>query len=699
MSMTSDILVEDLNQQVTLRLIKYFIADMQELIEDAESHTQNIAKVVPQLKLLKKDENKSFTETLEQIALWHEKTIGEPSSYQRGVALFAKGKLYLACQFLEKIKKKYHRVFTESNFEAPELLDLLEELNKFSSEYEKNVFYFEKSLDNLFAELTGPLAEQIEKQASLADLRLKQGSELDEGLTKVIVERFLVFIENLKIKVINAIAFCIDMSGRTQGYVPQVAFRDKDAILKFYSENQALHAAVLRFSSMTDIVPLFTKLQATFSAYVQAAVNVDIGLPLGVKRISYITQALDKALFFNPGFCMGGGRALAEKRMEAGFQYSESQDNRKAVFTRYQDLHDFSVSARMYHLHTNQGNLTKLNDSGNHIYIKMAECTSTNNFKNGDGSVNVDALQVFIQSLVGAVAKSAAAYLALQDYAPLIQIALSNTLPNDSSHAIEFEVFKVNEKTLYVLHDTNVGKFESGSLEGMIKLLCSLFLSNGDVYLNYNIYQVCVLEPKQRNYSNSIMYLYQAYENGGLATKLKVQMNAAHTEFQDNVMRLRVAKAWRSQKVSEPISTCQEMLDAYHQIKQPRGCDHQWAAFTYVMLCGEYEDIAPVLSFEYCNKAVELIKMYKTKKTATEWQGLEALCYISIGLSGKNINDNHTMQIKDFEHLHKGVKLAQEIITNTKDLSESEEMQAFKKQLDEAHEWLDNANEINNATI
>lgn len=389
--------VEQLKDYSIISIIEYFIADIAEIITDAESHAQNIHRVNTQLRQLdavKRDQ--SLLRTLDQIEAWHQKTIEITDCCERGLALIYLGRIRYAFSFLKEVKDNYVKVLTQGDFTIAELLKLIQKINAFLYGYNRMPCNFGSSIDEAYSKISGPLAPIIRSNAAFADLRLIQAVELNKNLENIIDTKFSAFMKQFRAAALRAAAFSIDMVGRRKGFVPKEPLETRHEIAKFYSEDRELREAISNFSLTTpDIVPYFSSLRANFTATAAWTLNIDRGLPSGVKRLSYIDQALDKAIFFNPGFCSGAGREYAEQRAQAGFQYVAGSDQRKAAFTKYEDLHDFTVSKKTHHLQRNQGSARVLNEAGDLICINLTPKQSDQRLKNVDGSTKVDAVKLF----------------------------------------------------------------------------------------------------------------------------------------------------------------------------------------------------------------------------------------------------------------------------------------------------------------
>ena len=438
--------------KTTLGSLHYLISECAGILEDAEELVQQCyydRKGLLEIPTLNSQEILiQFINTT--VPHWYVSIKDEPD-FKRIVSFtkqFAKeGKILAALNFLFMLKKEYAILFTNGSTSFSELKGCYEKTARFQRELTARLVFLGVETDALIL-WVGENQETIKVSENIAmpDLAdFEESLDCNSKSIQAFIEDLNFFCNDLKQRLIKNILVNIDDTGRSLNLCPPydpTAQNRGVLLLEAYSRNPALKEKLNYLASHCEVKVSaeLEELEKTFQAVVTSAKTIDSSLGT-IKRISYLSQALDPRIDFAPGFCAGDSRNWCHNRLNE--HEVQSQDGHLIEdFNFRRELHSEVLTDSIFWLQMKSG-------LGRHEESIFVGEVST-------GISDVESAKNFCVEILDLLQKET-----LQNtVAMAFEVILNKKQSSETAHQISFCRFFRNEMEVWRVRDLNCGEFE-----------------------------------------------------------------------------------------------------------------------------------------------------------------------------------------------------------------------------------------------
>lgn len=479
--------------KTTLGSLHYLISECTDILEDAEDLLgQCYYDQKGLLEILALNSRETLVQFIKKtLPNWYD-GIKETSNFKRILTFtkqFAKdGKILASLKFLLILKKEYALLFTRGSTSFDKLQGCYEAIVKFEKELTAKSVFLGVETDALILWVgENQAAIKASENIVMPDLAdFEEELYCNSKSIQTFIEDLNFFCNDLKQRLIRNMLVQIDDAARVQNLCsPNNAItQNKEVLLlEVYSQDPVLREKLNYLSSNCgiNVAASLEKFDKSFQDLIIKTKTIDSSLGK-IKRISYLSQALDPRFDFSPGFCAGDSRNWCQNMLNGNYEQSSSGcliDH----FTTRQKLHSEILTDKIFWLQIKFG----LDQHEASIYISrvstaISDSESAKNFC-------IDILELLRKE-------------ALQNMDNMaFEVILHKKQSDESAHQISFYRFFRNEKEIWRIRDLNYGEFE-GNFTDLKEWYSKLFSTS--IYVKSLQYDNAVLKksivfPKKTN--------------------------------------------------------------------------------------------------------------------------------------------------------------------------------------------------------
>ncbi len=443
----------NVKNKTTLGALHYLISVCAGILESAEDLLRQCyydRKGI--LEILESNSRETLVQFIKmRLSFWYP-GIKDESSFTRGLSFTKQvakdGKIVASLRFLLMLKKEYALLFTQGSTSFDKLKGCYEAIVKFEKELTAKPFFLAVETDALILwvgenQAVIKASENI-VMPDLADF--EEEFNCNGKSIQTFIEDLNFFCDDLKQRLMKNMLVQVDDAARIQNLYPSnnATTQNREVLLRqAYLQDPILQEKLNYLSSNCgiDVAASLENLDKSFQGHIVKTKKIDGSLGR-IKRIAYLSQALEPRIDFAEGFCAGDGRSWCQNMLNKNDEQPSSGclvDN----FTSRQQLHSEIVTDKIFWLQI-KSSLDQYKKS-----ICIGQVSTARN--------DCESAKIFCSNILDLLKKEASENIANIAF----EVILQKKQSNEMMHQVSFyRFFSRNETEIWRIRDLNYGEFE-----------------------------------------------------------------------------------------------------------------------------------------------------------------------------------------------------------------------------------------------